>query len=122
MPEVPPLPDASVQVEIAAEPPVSAPAASPKIRRASFEEETAILGKVMASLKQNDFAAARKYLRRHELNFPEGVLVQERELMAVQLLLSTQEREKARVRVDKFREKWPTSPHLRRLESMLSDR
>lgn len=100
------------------------PPASPqeRVRGVSFEEETALLGKALEALQQENYTQAQRHIRRHEKTFPEGLLIQERELLAVQTLMGLGETELARARVEKFRQKWPTSPHVRRLEGFLQAR
>jgi hypothetical protein len=51
--------------------------------------------------------------------FPDGVLRQEAEVIAIEALLRVGNRAGAESRAEKFRTAYPTSPHLRRMEAIL---
>lgn len=51
--------------------------------------------------------------------YPDGSLAQEREMVAVNALLALGRVDEARARADRFRARWPRSPHVRRLDVLL---
>ncbi len=59
--------------------------------------------------------------KRHEQRFSNGLLVQEREVVAVEALVKLGRRDEARARADRFKNSFPTSTHTRRLDALLAD-
>lgn len=57
----------------------------------------------------------------HAKRFPSGMLVQEREVIAVEALVKTGRRDEARARADRFKTRFPGSSHTRRLEALLAN-
>jgi hypothetical protein len=55
----------------------------------------------------------------HARLFPEGTLVPEREVLAIEALVELGRTQEARARFADFRGRFPNSPHLPRLESTL---
>ncbi|MDP2274096.1 MAG: hypothetical protein Q8K32_25360 [Archangium sp.] len=60
-------------------------------------------------------------VEQHVARFPASSLAQEREVLAVQALSKLGRSADARTRADAFKERWPTSTHLLRLQSLLTD-
>ena len=57
----------------------------------------------------------------HAQRFPSGMLVQEREVIAIEALVKTGRKDEARKRADRFRSRFPGSSHTRRLDALLGD-
>jgi len=57
----------------------------------------------------------------HTTRFPDSGLAQEREVLAVQALSRLGRTVDARARASSFKERWPTSTHLLRLEALLAN-
>jgi len=66
------------------------------------------------ALAKDDPRAALKLLDQHERRFARGMLVQERELLAVELLQALAREDEARARLQAFRRRFPDSIYLRR--------
>ncbi len=82
-------------------------------------EETRLLDRAR-SLLRNDAAAALELAREHERRFPRGLLVQEREVIAIDALLRTGRRPYAHQRAARFRERFPTSALGHRVDTLFS--
>jgi hypothetical protein len=76
-------------------------------------DEAALLHKARA-LAASDPSGAMKLVIEHERNFPSGMLVQERELLAVELLRALSRGDEARARLQAFRARFPDSIYLQR--------
>jgi hypothetical protein len=57
----------------------------------------------------------------HEAQFAGGMFVQEREVIAIEALLASNERATAQARAAAFMKRFPTSAHLRRVRAMLDE-
>lgn len=66
-------------------------------------------------------AEALTLVARHVERFPGSALAQEREVVAVRALVELGLRDDGRRRADAFRERWPTSSHLLKLEALLAE-
>ena len=88
------------------------PAAEPR-------EEFALLARAHAALAQNP-GSALALASDHERNFPNGILVQERELLAIDALLRLGRRPEAVGRAARFHQLFPTSVHGRRVDVLLA--
>jgi hypothetical protein len=53
--------------------------------------------------------------------YPDGILAQERESLAIRALVALGRVDEARARADAFRAKYPASAHLRRIDQILSE-
>jgi hypothetical protein len=67
-----------------------------------------------------DPQGALRFVQEHERAYPDGVLEQERELLAIAALLSLHDHASAQHRAQEFRRTFPHSVHLRRLDRMLA--
>jgi hypothetical protein len=63
--------------------------------------------------------SARAWLEEHRSRFPDGVFVEERELMAIEAAARTGARDEARRRAVEFQRRFSTSPYRARIENML---
>jgi hypothetical protein len=99
----------------AAPPPVAdgVPASRPRRARAGASDalarERQLLDLARGALERGEAAAALAATARHERLFPEGVLVQEREAMAIRALAMLGRLPEARTRAARFRERFPDS-------------
>lgn len=94
------------------EPKASPPPPSP-------DAELTALDDAIAAARAGRPAQALAAVEAHVASWPDSPLAQEREVIAIEALLSLGRRDDARARLGVFRSKWPTSTHLVRLESML---
>jgi hypothetical protein len=90
-----------------------APAPAPKLT------EVELLEQAMTAMKSGDPKAALALTQRHEQEFASGALVQEREMLAIEALVKLGHRGDARLKADVFRQKYPTSSHLLRLDALV---
>jgi len=80
-------------------------------------EEDRLLREARGILPSNP-RGALALTEEHRQRFPRGVLVQEREVVAVDALRRLSRGEEARTRAERFLSRWPNSAHRPRLESM----
>ncbi|MBM4779923.1 MAG: hypothetical protein GQE15_19635 [Archangiaceae bacterium] len=85
----------------------------------SPDAELTALDDAIAAARAGRPAQALVAVEAHVASWPDSPLAQEREVIAIEALLSLGRRDDARTRLSAFRSKWPTSTHLVRLESML---
>jgi len=57
----------------------------------------------------------------HAQRFPSGMLVQEREAIAIEALVKTGRKDEAKKRVERFKGRFPGSTHSRRLDALVGD-
>jgi hypothetical protein len=79
--------------------------------------ERALLDLARGAIEREDGATALAATEEHEREFPRGVLVQEREAIAVRALTLLGRAAEARARLDRFRKNFPDSLLLPALES-----
>lgn len=79
--------------------------------------ETKLLGDAQSALK-SDPAAALRACNEHAKRFPGGSLAQEREALAIEALVRLGRKDDAEKRLARFRGSYPSSGHLRKLESL----
>jgi hypothetical protein len=98
---------------------VPAPVASPASRGAQSQlaAERQLLDRARGALEQEDGAAALATIAEHERKYPDGILVQEREAMAVRALLLLGRAPEARARADRFKSRFPDSVLLPSIEA-----
>jgi len=83
--------------------------------------ELSLLARAQASLA-GDPLGAHTLVKEHERTFPRGVLVQEREVIAIDALLRLGQEDQARARAERFHRAFPTSAHRRRVDVLLDVR
>jgi len=112
------LPDASAPV--APTRPAAVPTASLAPDPAESERaEVALLDRAQSSLPASP-ADALARCDEHGRRFATGTLVQEREVLAIDALLRLGRRDEAEARAARFRQSFPRSGHLRRVEALLA--
>ncbi|MFT3711495.1 MAG: hypothetical protein QM817_27995 [Archangium sp.] len=103
-------------VKLAPPKPATPPTATEPKPVDSIDEELALLQAAMsASSSEESLALVEQHVKR----FPQSTLEQEREVLAIKALVTLTRTDDARARAAKFRERWPTSPHLLRVESLV---
>jgi Outer membrane lipoprotein len=84
--------------------------------------ESALLAAARAELRGGDPAAAQRTLERLATRFPRGVLHQERDVLAIEVLAARGEREAAARRAATFIRAYPESPHRDKVQGFLAPR
>ena len=110
-------------------PPRLAAPATERLSKASSEQsatdrlsaESALLTQARAQLRSGDAATAQQTLTRLRANFPKGVLGQEREVLAIEVLAAQGNTEAARRRARAFMVAYPKSPHSPQLSRLAGD-
>lgn len=110
-PRVDPL--ASASAEPSAKP-VPARSAAP----ASPADEVKLLERAQDALRTRPDEALA-LCNDHARAYPNGMLAQEREVIAVEALVKTGRVDEARARAAKFKARWPGSSHARRIETLV---
>jgi hypothetical protein len=85
---------------------------------ATPETETALLGRAHQALASNP-ARALALTAQHRREYPSGVLGQESDLIAIEALAALGRQSEARASAARFRARFPSSAHLRRLDRLL---
>jgi hypothetical protein len=112
-PEAPAVEEPPRKPLVQKKPQPPAPPPAPKLT------ELELLEQAMTAMKSGDPQAALALTQRHEKEFASGALVQEREMLAIEALVKLGHRGDARLKADVFRQKYPTSSHLLRLDALV---
>ena len=108
---------AASTVTVSTRPRTIVPSASPAASVA--DEELLLLGEAQHALpKDPDLALA--FVRDHERRYPNGLLGQEREALAVSALWQIGRRDEARQRAERFAEEHPRSTYIGRMRNILA--
>jgi hypothetical protein len=97
----------------AASVPARVPAAAP-----APEDELSLLERSRAALDAEP-TLALELAESHARSYPSGVFAQERELLAIEALLKLKRKAEARGRAEQFVQRYPDSPHTRRVRALL---
>ncbi|WP_437897720.1 tetratricopeptide repeat protein [Sorangium sp. So ce124] len=81
--------------------------------------ESALLTEARAKLRSGDEAGATALLERLRAQFPNGVLRQEREVLAIDVLAARGNTQEAKRRAQAFVKQYPKSPHSAKLRRLL---
>lgn len=101
-------------------PPVAEETPAEKQERASrLRDENRLLGDARSALRSGDPAAALEKLDAVSGSFPDGVLGQEREVLAIEALAKSGQREAASARASAFVQAYPTSPHAPKVRGFI---
>lgn len=92
---------------------------SPPPPPANPDEELTALDDAITAARAGRPAQALAAVDAHLATFPQSALAQEREVIAIEALVTLGRRDDAKARLVSFRTKWPTSTHLVRLEALL---
>lgn len=112
------LPPPRAARDMAASPEISVPAPSVSAPGAGSGEELTLVARAQSALA-NSPALALSLASEHEERFAQGVLVQERELVAIDALLRLGRRSEAEGRALRFHRQFPGSVHGRRIDVLL---
>jgi hypothetical protein len=111
-----PTPVARERRRVSTRPRAVAPSVSPAASEA--DEELALLGEAQRALPK-DPALALALVGEHERRYPDGLLGQERETVAVSALWQVGRRDEARRRAERFTEEHPRSTYVSRMRRIL---
>ena len=84
-------------------------------RRDQLSAESALLTQARAELRKGDVRGAQQRLNRLQVQFPKGVLGQEREVLAIEVLAARGNAAAAKRRAQAFIAAYPESPHSAQL-------
>lgn len=110
------------------EPPLDGPTEVEPTRRPSgpkptdtdlLRAESALLTEARARLRSGDVAGATALLERLRAQFPNGMLRQEREVLAIDVLAARGNTQEAKRRAQAFVKQYPKSPHSAKLRRLL---
>ncbi len=82
-------------------------------------DEPGLLDAALRAMRDGRFARALEITSEHRRAHPNGVLIQEREVIAIEALVRLGRDAEARAAADRFRAAFPTSGHLLRVDSLL---
>lgn len=88
-------------------------------RASRLREENQLLGDARSALRGGDPAEALKKLDAAGGRFPDGILAQEREVLAIEALAKSGQRAAASARATAFLSAHPTSPHATKVRSFV---
>ncbi|MDQ2647705.1 MAG: hypothetical protein M3020_28165 [Myxococcota bacterium] len=110
-----PVPSAVEPAPASIEPAAEASAPPASAARVKTPNEAALLERARRALSKNP-ALALELTRRHQAEFPRGVLRQEREVIAIEALSRLGKADQARERGTEFRREFPNSAHGRAVD------
>lgn len=111
---LPAAPDQALQLVPDSDPGKQSPSADQR-RRDMLSAESALLTQARAQLRNGDVNAAQQVLSTLHKKFPKGMLRQEREVLAIEVLAARGNQEAARQRAQAFIAAHPESPHSAQL-------
>lgn len=107
--ELPDLPEppAVISAPAVAAPPRFENRAPPAVSARGLAAERGLLDVARVALARGDATEALTAVERHRREYPEGVLVEEREALAVKALVALGRRDEARARAEQFERRFP---------------
>jgi hypothetical protein len=90
----------------------------PTVPAAHPEDELLLLKQAQLALDR-DPSSALAFAEQHARDYPGGVFTQEREILAIEALLKLRQKTAAVTRARDFMQRYPGSPHARRVHSLL---
>jgi hypothetical protein len=102
-----------------AEPTAPAPGSVPPEQVGDAREESRMVAAARDALRLGDPASSLGWLERAHQKFPNGVLVQEREALAIEALALSGRRDEAEKRAAAFLRDYPKSPHAARVQALV---
>lgn len=111
-------PFASANVDPSAKPTTTASAMT-KSAAPNAAEEVKMLERAQDALRSARHADALSLCNEHATRYPNGMLAQEREVIAVEALVKTGRTAEAKARAEKFKARFPGSSHTRRIDTLL---
>jgi hypothetical protein len=107
------------------EPPPTEPSASQAKSKpsadTSAEAEVKLLERAQDALRTKTPAEALALCDEHARTFPRGMLVQERERIAIEALVKAGKKDEAKARAARFKARFPGSSHTRRIEALIGE-
>jgi hypothetical protein len=100
-------------------PKVPPPSDPPLLTSKGPEEEVALMERAHRAMRGGDARSALTLVGEHEKVWADGLLVQEREVIAIEALVKLGRDAQARERAQRFHRKFPTSSHRLRVEAIL---
>lgn len=110
-----PAPVSVTDLAPAATPDTAAKPSAEQRRRDQLSAESALLTRARADLRNGNAAGAQQLLNRLQAQFPKGVLGQEREVLAIEVLAARGNAAAAKKRAQAFIAAYPESPHSAQL-------
>jgi len=103
--------------------PLSIPSAEPSTKttttaKPKAEDEVKMLERAQDALKSRP-EEALALCNEHAKSYPNGMLAQEREVIAVEALMKTGRTAEAKARAEKFKARFPGSSHARRIDAIV---
>ena len=95
--------------------------ASAEVRDESLAAEVKLVQRAQDALRGSRPAEALALCNDHAKRFPDGMVTQECEVIAVEALVKTGRKDEARRRADRFKARFPGSASIRRLDVLLGD-
>jgi hypothetical protein len=95
--------------------------AKPAASDTGMEAEVRLLERAQDALRSRSPSEALALADEHARRFPQGILVQEREVIAVEALVKAGRRDEAKARAARFRARFPGSSHTRRLDALVGE-
>lgn len=101
-------------------PEAEAPSRKPELPRQDLlKAESSLLTEARAQLRSGNAAGAQASLEKLQQQFPKGMLTQEREVLAIEVLSARGNAEAAKRRAKAFVKAYPKSPHSAKLSRFL---
>jgi len=94
----------------------------PSAEKSSIADEMRVLDEARRALSAGDGAGTIHALDAYRKQFPRGSFSQEAVLLRIQALVQVGDHAAARALAQRFRDRNPNSPHLRRIESILGEK
>jgi outer membrane protein assembly factor BamD (BamD/ComL family) len=85
------------------------------------EAEVKLVQRAQDALRSSRPAEALALCNDHTKRFPNGMVTQECEVIAIEALVKTGRKDEARKRADRFKARFPGSAAIRRLDVLLAD-
>ena len=83
-------------------------------------DEVKMLERAQDALRSGRYADALSLCNEHAKSYPNGMLAQEREVIAVEALVKTGRTAEAKARAESFKRRFPGSSHARRIDALVS--
>ncbi len=110
-----PMPASAEEIAPEATPDTAVRPSAEQRRRDQLSAESALLTQARADLRKGDARGAQQLLNRLQAQFPKGVLGQEREVLAIEVLAARGNAAAAKKRAQAFIATHPESPHSAQL-------
>jgi len=116
------MPVESLALEVPSDALKPAPGTRSSTEKASIADEMRVLDEARRALSAGDGAGTIRALDAYRKQFPRGSFSQEAVLLRIQALVQVGDHAAARSLAQRFRDRHPNSPHLRRIETILGEK